>query len=285
MQRIATFIYGTVVYGLFLAVFLYLIGFLAGFAVPKAINDGAVIPMSHAIVANVGLIALFAIQHTIMARPGFKRRLTRLGLPTAAERSTFVFATNIILASLMWFWQPIPVVLFEVTSPIGRGAIFAIAAAGWGIVLLSTFLINHFDLFGLRQVTLELRKRPYTDVAFVERWMYRVVRHPLLLGFMIAFWATPLMTVGHLTFAIGFTAYILVGIRFEERDLVRQLGPEYQAYRRRTPMLLPRPTRRPTETSDRRPAGCPLAATARLDDSIADDSEVIHTTVFLSESR
>ena len=270
MQRFAVFAYGTAVYCLFLAVFLYLIGFLTGFVVPRAINDPAIVALPFAVLVNVGLVSLFGIQHTIMARPRFKRWLTGLGFPAAAERSTFVLVTCLILMSMVVFWQPDTTVVWALETPVLYWAIYGIAALGWGTVLLSTFLINHFDLFGLRQVVLELRKRPYTEVVFVERWLYRAVRHPLLLGFLIAFWATPLMTLGHLTFALAFTTYIFIGIRFEERDLANHLGPEYAAYRKRTPMIVPRRPR-PAATPEMEPAG-------------HDYDEQI-TTVFLSETR
>lgn len=243
MQRLAAFLYGLIAYSFFFAVFLYLIGFLTGFIVPRAINDGPVVAWPLAVAVDVGLVLLFGVQHTIMARPGFKSWITGLGLPRAVERSTFVLATCVVLGLTFVAWRPIPTVIWNAESDAMRVAISALAGAGWGMVLLSTFLINHFDLFGLRQVFLNLRRVEYFEVPYVERMLYRLVRHPLMLGFLIAFWATPTMTVGHLVFAIAMTSYILVGIRFEERDLVRQHGERYLAYRSRTNALVPWPRR------------------------------------------
>jgi len=239
-HRALVLAYGSLIYAGFLATFLYAIGFVTGLWVPKAINDGAAVPMGEALLVNASILMLFAVQHTIMARPGFKAWWTRI-VPAAVERSTFVLATCMILGLLFWQWRPLPFdgVLWTVTNPIAVNALWTVCALGWGLVLYATFLIDHFDLFGLRQVVLHFRGKPYTDPKFQEKSMYRLVRHPLLLGFAIAFWATPVMTWSHLLFAAMTTLYMLVGIEFEERDLLAAHGDSYREYRRRVPMLLP----------------------------------------------
>jgi protein-S-isoprenylcysteine O-methyltransferase Ste14 len=239
LHRALVLSYGVVVYGLFLATFLYAIGFVSGALVPKGMNDGAA-PASvlSAILVNAGILALFAIQHTIMARPAFKARWTRV-IPAAAERSTFVLATCAILGLLFWQWQPLDGVVWHLTGA-PAVALWAVAALGWGLVLVATFLIDHFDLFGLRQVVLHARGIRYTHPEFQERWLYKLVRHPLLLGFLIAFWSTPHMTWGHLLFAGVTTLYIFIlGTVVEERDLVSEHGDAYRAYQRRVPKLIP----------------------------------------------
>jgi len=239
----AIFGYGLSCYLIFFGTFVYLAGFVEGLLVPRDINDGPASPMGIAIVTNLGLIGLFAVQHTIMARPGFKRRLTTV-LPIAAERSTFVLVTSLILILMFRQWRAMPEVVWEVANPNVRTALLAISLAGWGLVLYSSFLIDHFDLFGLRQVWLHFRGKPYTHPTFRQPMLYRMVRNPLMLGFLIAFWAAPTMTQGRLLFATAMTGYILMGIQFEERDLSRILGDEYQKYRARTPMLIPMPRKR-----------------------------------------
>jgi len=238
LHRTLVLLYGVAVYVGFLGVFLYAVGFVSGVVVPKAIDDGAVGPLGPAIAVNGAILALFAIQHTIMARPRFKAWWTRI-VPAAVERSTFVLATILILATLFWQWRPVGGPVWTVENPLLRGLLHAVAAVGWLQVLVSTFLIDHFDLFGLRQVVLWFRKVPYTPPHFRETSLYRHVRHPLLLGFVIAFWATPDMTWSHLFFAGMCTLYMLVGIEFEERDLLAAHGDSYRDYRRRVPMLLP----------------------------------------------
>ncbi len=243
MSRIVCFVYGVCAYLLFLVAFLYAVGFVEGWIVPKAINDGARGPAAQAILVDVLLLAAFAIQHTIMARPAFKRGFAKI-VPAAIERSTFVLAASALLCLLFWQWRPLPELIWHVEQPAIRALLVGLSVVGWGIVLYGTFIIDHFDLFGLRQVYLHLRGIPYTHVPFVERSLYRVIRHPLMAGFIIAFWATPDMTQGHLLFAAMTTGYTLFAIHLEERDLAAHFGDSYERYRARTSMLLPFPGRR-----------------------------------------
>jgi protein-S-isoprenylcysteine O-methyltransferase Ste14 len=236
-MRILIFIYGLISYLLFLGVFLYAIGFVGGIVVPKALDDGEVGNRTTAILINAGLLAVFAIQHTIMARPAFKERWTKI-IPEVAERSTFVMVTNVLFLVLFWQWQPMPEIVWSVGGVLAN-VIWALFWMGWAVVLVSTYLIDHFDLFGLRQVTLQLQGKEYTSPQYVERLLYRVVRHPLMLGFVIAFWAAPVMSQGRLLFAGMTTAYILVGIHIEERDLVKAHGDDYRSYQSRVPMIIP----------------------------------------------
>jgi protein-S-isoprenylcysteine O-methyltransferase Ste14 len=240
--RIAIFLYGAVAYSIFFGTFLYAIGFVENLGVPKSIDGGEQGPVLRAVVVNLSILGLFAVQHMIMARPGFKRWWTRI-IPEAMERSTFVLLASLILILLFWQWRPINAVVWEVGHPVARALLLTLSLAGFAIVLYSSALIDHFDLFGLRQVWLHLRRRAYAQHPFMERSLYRLVRHPLMLGFLIAFWSAPTMTVGHLLFALGTTGYILIGTRMEERDLVALHGEEYEAYRRRTAMLVPWPKR------------------------------------------
>jgi len=244
MKRLLIFVYGLVCYAVFFATFLYAIGFVGNFWVPKSIDSAPEVPFGQALLINLGLLALFAVQHSVMARPAFKRWWTRI-VPESAERSTYTLLSSLALIALFAFWQPMGGVVWEVASPVGRALLFAGFAFGWGLVLISTFLINHFDLFGLRQVWLQLVGRPYTPVAFRTPAIYRHVRHPLYVGWLFAFWATPTMTVAHLVFAIMTTAYILVAIQLEERDLI-EAHAEYREYRRRVPMLVPFTKKRAT---------------------------------------
>ncbi len=236
--RVALFAYGLACYGLFLGVFLYAAGFLGNLAVPKAIDSARTDPLWLALAIDLGLLALFALQHSIMARPGFKRWWTRL-VPPAAERSTYVLLSSLALGVLMWQWRPIGGEVWDARTPALRGALWTGFGLGWLLVLGATLQINHFDLFGLRQAWLFLRGRAYTRVPFQVPVLYRIVRHPLYVGWIVAFWCTPTMTATHLVFALVATAYILVAIRFEERDLVRAHGAGYLDYRRRVPMLVP----------------------------------------------
>lgn len=237
MKKVLTLVYGAIAYLLFFGIFLYFIGFV-GNLTPRNIDSPAEGGMLLSIIIDVALIALFAVQHSVMARPGFKRRWTRL-VPEAIERSTYVVASSLALGLLMWQWRPLGGIVWQVDHAALRTLLYSVFVFGWVLLFAATFLIDHFDMFGLRQVWLAFRGRPYSKVAFVEPWLYGRLRHPLYLGFIIALWATPVMTVTHLGMAVGLTAYILLGIRLEERDLaVEHL--EYPAYRRRVPMLIPR---------------------------------------------
>jgi methanethiol S-methyltransferase len=235
--RIATFLYGVVCYVAFLATFVYAIGFLGNFGVPKPMDSAPQMPLMQALAVDAALLALFALQHSIMARPWFKAAWTRI-VPQPAERSTYVLFSSLAMILMFWKWQPLAGTIWKVESPAGSLTIRLLFAAGWATVLAATFLINHFDLFGLRQVWLRLLGREYTQLKFGTPLAYRYVRHPLYVGWLLVFWSAPVMTTAHLVFAIATTAYILVAIQFEERDLVR-LHPEYAEYRRRVPMLLP----------------------------------------------
>jgi len=239
MRRVVIFAYGVSVYVLFLATFLYAIGFIGNFGVPRTVDGPASGSLAVAIAIDVALLGLFAVQHSVMARRGFKRWLTRF-IPEPAERSTYVLFSSLALIALFAAWRPLGGVVWEVESPVGRATLLTVFATGWLVVLACTFLINHFDLFGLRQVWLQLRGRPYTQLRFATPWPYRVVRHPLYVGWLLAFWATPTMTLAHLLFAIATTGYILIAIQLEERDLVAAHGASYAEYRERVPMLIPR---------------------------------------------
>jgi protein-S-isoprenylcysteine O-methyltransferase Ste14 len=242
-SRALVLTYGSLVYVAFLFVFLYLIGFVGGFGVPVTIDSGgAAASTGSAIAINVGLLGLFAVQHTIMARHRFKKWWTRF-VPEPMERSTFVLFTLAVLIAIVLEWRPMPTVVWQLESGLARGILWTTFALGWGIVLLATFLIDHFDLFGLKQVVIFARGREYPPPRFEERSLYRFVRHPLLLGFMIAFWSAPTMTQGHLLFAVVTTAYMLAAIRIEERGLIAVHGESYEDYRRRVSMLLPLPRR------------------------------------------
>lgn len=238
MNRWAVLFFGVASYVWFFLSFLYLCAFIGGFWVPTTLDGPPKSPFAIALVINLLLILLFGLQHSVMARPGFKKWWTRI-IPLPIERSTYVFATNLALLLMFVFWQPLGGVIWDVQAPAGRALLWALFAFGWLTVLITTFLINHFDLFGLRQVWLYFLGKPYTQLAFVTPGPYRMVRHPLYVGWLFAFWATPTMTVSHLVFAAGLTLYILVAIRFEERDLV-QYHADYADYRRRVPMLIPR---------------------------------------------
>jgi protein-S-isoprenylcysteine O-methyltransferase Ste14 len=239
VARILTLVYGVTTYAFFFGTFLYLIGFVENWLVPKGIDDGLPASSTGAAVAiNVSLLAVFAIQHTIMARPGFKEIWTRW-VPWHLERSTFVLLSTAILAFMARQWRPLPVLVWHVEPPVAAALLSALSLAGWGIVLVSTFLIDHFELFGVTQTVTYALGRPHRHPNFKERLFYRWVRHPLMLGFLIAFWATPARSQGHLLFAIVTTAYVLVAIQIEEGTLVALHGEQYRSYQRRVPMLLP----------------------------------------------
>jgi methanethiol S-methyltransferase len=231
-------VYGVICYVIFLGSFLYAIGFVGDLVVPKTIDSGAIAPFPEALAVDIVLLGIFAVQHSVMARPGFKAVWTRI-VPRSVERSTYVLVSSLLLALICWKWQAIPAVVWQVSSPAVNALLLALFALGWLILLLSTFMINHFDLFGLRQVYLRMRAVEYTALNFKQWGFYKFVRHPIMLGFVIAFWATPHMSLGHLVFSIATTGYILVGIFFEERDLMKYHSAEYGAYRARVPMLFP----------------------------------------------
>jgi methanethiol S-methyltransferase len=232
------FLYGIASYAVFLVAILYAIGFVGNLWVPKSIDTGGAGSLAEALIVDALLLGIFAIQHSVMARPGFKRWWTRI-IPHESERSTYVLVASLILLGLYWHWQPIPTQIWHVDSEAGRIVLMAVYWLGWGIVFFSTFLINHFNLFGLQQVFAALRKRDLPDPEFRTPVLYKVVRHPIMLGMLLAFWGTPDMSAGHLLFAVMTTGYILVALQFEERDLIKLFGMAYQEYRRRVPMLVP----------------------------------------------
>ncbi len=247
MKKTITFLYGVIAYIVFLGTFLYAIAFVGDFLVPKTINSGTEGAFWSSLGINLVLMTVFALQHSIMARPGFKRWWTKI-IPKPIERSTYVLLASLALILLYWKWVPMTTVVWEVNDPMGVTILYGLFALGWGIVLLSTFMINHFDLFGLKQVYEYVKSIPPRPVQFKLTLFYRIVRHPIMLGFIIAFWAIPVMTLGHLIFAITTTAYILVAISFlEERDLVKMHGESYREYQRNVPKILPFPRKRSKE--------------------------------------
>jgi protein-S-isoprenylcysteine O-methyltransferase Ste14 len=237
-KRIGFLAYGVISYAIFFATFLYAVGFIGGFGVPTTLDGARRGPLAQALAIDAGLLMLFAVQHSVMARRWFKERWTRVVHPVL-ERSTYVLLSSVALLLLFWQWRPLGGVVWSVEDPRGRAILYGLFGLGFLLVLIATFLINHFDLFGLRQVWLAFRERPYTRLHFGTPGMYRFVRHPLYVGWFFAFWATPVMTYSHLLFAMATTAYILVAIQFEERDLVHEHGEAYEAYRREVPMLVP----------------------------------------------
>jgi protein-S-isoprenylcysteine O-methyltransferase Ste14 len=250
MKRLAVLTYGVLSYVIFLGTFLYLAGFMANLLVPRSVDSAPAEPFWFAFLINTLLIMLFAVQHSVMARPTFKRWWTGI-VPVPAERSTYVLFTCLALIVLFWQWRPMGGILWDVQHSAGRAAIHALSVLGWFTVLITTFLINHFDLFGLRQVWLHFRGKPYTHLGFVTPGPYKLIRHPLYIGWMMAFWATPTMSIAHLVFAAGMTGYMLVAIQLEERNLLEFHGEEYAEYRSRVPMLIPVSVKNKTPTTKR----------------------------------
>ncbi len=238
LKRLFIFAYGLACYAIFFATFLYAIGFVGNLLVPRSMDGVPRMDFAGALVVDLALLLAFAVQHSVMARPAFKRWLTRF-IPEPAERSTYVLASSLALIAMFVYWQPLGGVIWSVTDVVGAGWLYGLFAFGWLLVLVSTFLINHFDLFGLRQVWLQLVGKPYRPLKFGTPGPYKLVRHPLYLGWFFAFWATPTMTVTHLVFALATTGYILIAIQLEERDLIDSLGEDYRQYRERVPMIIP----------------------------------------------
>ncbi len=238
MAKLAGVLYGIVAYLVFLASFVYALGFFANLWVPKSIDSGAQGGLVESLVVDLVLLGIFAVQHSVMARPGFKAAWTKI-VPKALERSTYVLLASLILFLIFWQWRPIPGAVWDVRDETARTAIWAIYWLGWLIVLLSTYMISHWDLFGLRQVMLNLQGREYGHPPFMVRGFYRLVRHPIMSGFVVVFFAAPTMSVGRLVFAAASTAYILLALQFEEKDLIDALGDAYREYKRRVPMLVP----------------------------------------------
>ena len=237
-KRLTIFLYGVTSYAVFFATFLYAVGFIGNFGVPRTLDSTPTSGFMTSLLVDLGLLGLFAIQHSVMARPAFKRWFTR-AVPECAERSTYVLASSLALIAMFALWQPLGGSVWTAQDATLRGVIWGVFAFGWLLVLVATFLINHFDLFGLRQVWLQLIRRPYTHLAFGTPGPYRYVRHPLYVGWLMVFWATPTMTLSHLVFAIATTAYILIAVQLEERDLIAQHGHLYADYRAQVPMIVP----------------------------------------------
>ena len=239
MKRLLVFLYGIVAYVIFLVAFLYAIGFLGEFIVPKSINTGEESTLMSSILINAVLLSLFALQHSVMARPSFKRAFTKM-IPQAMERSTYVLLSSLVLLLLYWQWKPLPEVVWNIENETISTIIMVLFFIGWLIVFLSSFMINHFELFGLEQIYNNLKNKSSKPLTFTTRFFYGIVRHPIMLGFLIAFWATPVMTIGHLFFSIMTTLYIFIAVKyFEEKDLRKFIGEDYDEYMKKVPMLIP----------------------------------------------
>ena len=238
MRKFAYMIFGALAYLMFFGTITYAIGFVGGYVVPKDIDDGIEGPIGLALLINLGLLALFGIQHSVMARPAFKRRWTKI-VPKPIERSTYVLLSSAILMLAFWAWRPIGDVVWQIDNPAAAAAVQVAYFVGWGFVFGSSFIINHFELFGLKQVIDHCLEKQPDRPTFVVRYLYRLVRHPLMLGFLIVMWSAPVMTLGHLVWALGTTAYIFVALRLEERDLVSELGDAYRRYQEAVPMVIP----------------------------------------------
>ena len=249
MAGLVAVIYGVVAYGFTLVALLYLIGFVGNLIVPKSIDSGAAGPLLQSVIVDTMLIGLFAIQHSVMARQGFKRWWTRL-VPPSVERSTYVLFASFALLILYWQWQPIPALVWTVQNPIAAAVLDGIFWLGWVVLVASTFLLSHFELFGLSQVFARLFGKPPSDAKFRTPLLYRSVRHPIYLGVLLAVWATPAMTAGHLLFSVVITGYILIGIQLEEHDLIQQFGDQYRRYRQHAAMLVPLPGRKFADPKD-----------------------------------
>jgi protein-S-isoprenylcysteine O-methyltransferase Ste14 len=252
MAGLFAVMYGIVAYFAFLVTILYAIGFVGNWIVPKSIDTGAAGPLIESVLVNTMLLGLFAVQHSVMARQGFKRWWTQF-VPPSVERSTFVLFSSLALLLLYWQWRPIPAPIWTVQNPLIAAALVAISLFGWGLLVLSTFMLSHFELFGLSQVFARLFGKDLPTAKFHTPLLYRVVRHPIYLSFLLAFWATPSMTVGHLLFAVATTGYILIAIQLEERDLIGTFGDQYRSYRQRVSMLLPLPARNADDRTAARP--------------------------------
>lgn len=246
LKRTTVLLYGVIAYAIFFLTFCYTIGFVGNFLVPKSMDSAATTSPGVAFLVNFGLLALFSLQHSVMARPFFKRWFTQI-IPESAERSTYTLLSSLCLIALFWLWQPMGGVIWQVDNAFGRTLLLVGLVSGWLLVLVVSFLINHFDLFGLRQVWLYFRNRPYTAVQFSTPGLYKLVRHPLYVGWLLLFWCTPTMTITHLFFAVLTTGYILVGMACEERDL-QDAHPEYADYKNNTPAFVPRIGKNPATT-------------------------------------
>lgn len=247
MKKTLFLLYGVVSYLAFFGTILYAIGFTGNLLVPKSIDGAPEVPLWQAILTNTAFLLLFAVQHSTMARPAFKRWWTQY-VPKPIERSTFVLLTSIILSAMFFYWQPMGGTVWQIENEMAKVILLAFFLLGWAMVFLATFLINHFDLFGLRQVWLYFRGQEYTQLPFRVPFLYKFVRHPLYLGFLIAFWSTPVMTVTHLLFALATTGYILTAIQLEERDLIAHFGQRYRDYRKQVPMIFPTGNKKPDES-------------------------------------